>query len=155
MLFADHLHGTTQLLHALLKPGQFLTADAVMLRVPRLHIRFLELFEESAIGAGVTRPRINQARIDALRLGAEKAEIVDVWRVKSAYKQNAVLKALGSLVHQKSSVLKSALRCTEFRGFHHSHGGRKPFSEILLRHSQRLLRRLRLGLVEFGAIALV
>ena len=68
MLLANHLNGTTKLLHARAEPSQVLDADAIVLRVARLHIGFRELFKASAVGAGVARPNVDKACIDSLSL---------------------------------------------------------------------------------------
>src|SRR3546814_5704504 len=62
---------------AIPEPAQLFLGNAVMLRIARLHIRFLELLEVLAIDFQFARPSIDQPHIDALGLGAQKSEIVD------------------------------------------------------------------------------
>lgn len=60
------------------EPGQFVGADPVMFRVTRLHIGFLELFPPGLVDTPLARPDINQAAIQALGLGAQEANIVNM-----------------------------------------------------------------------------
>lgn len=78
------MHHAAQFLDPLAEPFEFFLGDAVVLGVARLDVSFLELLEARAVAAGVARPDIGEARIDAFGLGAQKAEIVHVGGVESA-----------------------------------------------------------------------
>lgn len=55
-----------------------------MLRIPRFYIGLFEFLEAGTILAEFTRPRIHQPHVDALCLGAEEGEVVNVRSVEGA-----------------------------------------------------------------------
>ena len=54
------------LLDLLAKPFELFLRDAVVLRVARLHVSFLELLEARTIGFQLARPGVDETHVDAL-----------------------------------------------------------------------------------------
>src|SRR3546814_16229094 len=65
-LGADSMHDASQLLDLPSKPDQLLVANAIMLRVARLHVSFLQLLEECPLAACIRRPSIDQSSVEPL-----------------------------------------------------------------------------------------
>src|SRR3546814_7229413 len=61
-LGADRMDRAPQFLDTIAEPEKLILGDAVMLRVARLHISFLELLEASAICPRLARPGVDQDR---------------------------------------------------------------------------------------------
>lgn len=67
-LASHSVDDAAELLDLLAEPREFFLADAVMLRVARLHIGLLELLEHHALLAVVLGPDIHQAPVDEVGL---------------------------------------------------------------------------------------
>src|SRR3546814_15719323 len=83
-LGADSMHDASQLLDLPSKPDQLLVANAIMLRVARLHVSFLQLLEECPLAACIRRPSIHQSSVYPLALMAQEAEIMHLGRIEGA-----------------------------------------------------------------------
>src|SRR3546814_8592713 len=81
---ADRLDDARQHRYALAEPVQLFLRDAIMFRVARLHIGFLQLLEHCAVTLMLARPCVKQARLDILGLCAQESEVVDVRRIEAA-----------------------------------------------------------------------
>jgi len=80
-LRADCVHGPPQFFDAAAQPAKFFPADPIMFGIARFHIGFLELFKASLFEPLLSRPGIDEATIQPLRLGAQKADVVNMWRL--------------------------------------------------------------------------
>src|SRR3546814_16744529 len=77
-----------------------------MLRIARLDVRFLQLFEARSVGLHFSRPCLDQPVVDPLGLGAQKNKVMDVRRVESAYQQNAVVISFRRLMKLKGGIIQ-------------------------------------------------
>src|SRR4051794_2560635 len=148
MLQADRAHDFMQHGDALVEPGEFLGRDGVVLGIARIHISAPELLEEAAGAAGIARPGLDQAGIEALALPPQFLDVVKLRRVESEDKQRAMIGLLGRLVKEKGGWLQVFFADAEISGFAKVNGAWKPLVEIPLRFLMRHLRRERLRIDE-------
>lgn len=81
---ANNVDDVAQLLDALTEPSQFFGADAVVLRVTRLNIGILQLFEHCPIFTAITGPSIDETQIKSLSLRPKESKVVIVRRIERA-----------------------------------------------------------------------
>src|SRR3546814_12621906 len=91
-LGADSMHDASQLLDLPYKPDQILVANAIMLRVARLHVSFLQLLEECPLAACIRRPSLDQSSVEPLGLEASGADIMHMRTINSAKQRKPVVK---------------------------------------------------------------
>lgn len=104
-LFGTHVvDDAAQLFELRAEPLQLVFGDAVVARVARLDVGVLELLEAGAIALRLARSDMGEAGIDALSLGAQEPEVVDVGGVEGAYEQHAMVEPFCCLVHVERSL---------------------------------------------------
>ena len=70
-----------QFFDALAKPCEFVGVDPIVLRVSGLHIGVFQLLEARPVGAPLSRPCVDQARVDPFGLRPQERQIMNVRRL--------------------------------------------------------------------------